>query len=247
MNSKQKFKSWLDGFRKKEYTYELPDKPVYNTVELLLKMGDDISPIMSAIEQIPITNVRFGIHDYSISIVQNNHIKEKLSGMNECISFTKSSVQSFKSTGQTETEVLTTVFCLGIDNNVWKIEFGPFFLYDSMTDEFNSVIIYLCVMLVNATMKALHLDIMTKQELAIKDLWHHDILGEQEFQGKVSTYGQFKEYQIYGIDELLPDLYENDAKLYQQAIHKFPLDKTLEEESLIFDVVRKTRSERNET
>ena len=239
-NKLKQFKNWVSGFFKKEYEYELPNQPIYDDVDLIMKMGESLSPILSTINDMQIDNVRFGIYDYSIKKEYNNELKDKLVDSDTCISFIKSSVETMV-TGQKEIEVLTTVFCLGIDNEVWKIEFKPYFLYDCFSSEFDTSVIQLCVDLANLGMDVLNLHVMTKQKPEVSNIWETDLLGERTFTGTINTFGSFTDFQIFGIDEILPDPFINDAKMYQDAIHNFSIDETLEEESLIFDVIKKEK------
>lgn len=240
--------NFFKGFKLINYKYELASKPVYTGSSLILKMSSLLGRTFKIIHDVPAENIRFGIRSYTIEKVDNSVVESQIRVKGECVSFTKVSTISVPSACEREIDVINTIFSLGLDNKLWKFQFKTYSLYNSSSSEFDDKFIEFCTELSNNCIEALNLNAMCKYKISVSPIYEEEQLATRKFEGSVSTYGNFDDTQIYGINELLPNPVEKEPDVIIESIHEENPEKILDDDSLLFDVIRrkKPRSELDE-
>lgn len=240
--------NFFKGFKLINYEYELASKPVYTGSSLILKMSSLLGRTFKIIHDAPADNIRFGIRSYTIEKVDNSVVESQIRIKGECVSFTKVSTIFVPSACEREIDVTNTIFSLGLDNKLWKFQFKTYSLYNSSSSEFDDKFIEFCIELSNNCIEALNLNAMCKYKISVSPIYEEEQLATRKFEGNVSTYGNFDDTQIYGINELLPNPVEKEPDVIIESIHEEKPEKILNDDSLLFDVIRrkKPRSELDE-
>lgn len=237
-----KIKDFIKGFFKKEYKVELRDKPIdISSYDIMVKMKLPFAFITNTLGYYPISDITYGIRDYGITKVENISIKNNIlkeKGMYK--SFTKVSNVFYEGAHRKEINVKHIVFFMGLDNEIWKFECNPYFIYTAWNNKFDNEIIELCGVLSNGLLDALEINVMVKGEINVDSIYDLSNMQSRHFEGSIKTYGDIENYSIYNLSTELPDNENIDSLIINGTIeNENKLSDYIKDESLIVDILRK--------
>jgi len=239
MNNFQRLKNWLKGFFKVEYTCELREEPVVDPCKIFNSTDREMDQFFELIGDFPLKNLSFGLKTYKVEKIRNSSdIKKEIERSNHCISFTKVCTESFSLVNRRELEVVHTLFAIGLDDKVWKIQLQTYMTYTCGTREFDNHLAYALGQFAEICLNGLQLQKIMKSRLEVNDIFQTDLLACRRFDGTISVFGNHDESIIYGIKNELPDVENNIARLIQNSVHNKPVTKIQEDDSLIYNVVK---------
>lgn len=230
----QKIKNWFNGFRKLNY-----DVPLVTEPEVPCLPIKEIVDIEKMINNLPIYKVKFGLINYTIEKVQNGPIKREIINTMKPVTFTKVSCEYFRSEKQREIRVTDSIYSIGIDQELWRIDISTFLMCLNHTSDFDDQLIEMCEMYANGVIRVLGLDNIFVQKISIRNFKESDILHKKCFEGYIRTFGDENKFQNYALDEICPIPDTNEATTIQNAVHRDDLNSFIRDNSMIVEVVRK--------
>ena len=113
MNKKNKFLSWINGFRKIDYVVPLLNKPKLYNLPIDV-MGSTLGSISSQLAYYPIKNVTFGIDEFTAEKEFNSEIRENLIEKKSSISYVKACLEYVRRTNVKEMRVTILISFLNL-------------------------------------------------------------------------------------------------------------------------------------
>ena len=236
---KMGFTNFINKF-KKNTDDELPMYPVLNGVQIMSQMGEDLANIMRSLSNLQIEDIRIGLPDYKVEKVPINiPLCNSITKKGKAISFSKVTERVYRTEYIFETYVTTSIFTIGIDDNLWKFTFYPYIIYKSMLR--HDKIIDICNRLIEASIKVVNLDKLSRIPIEIESIIDDDKLTNKVYEGTIKLFGKSDIYNIPKINLLLPNPFEPKADLIEHAFNEFDLDDETYNESFIVDIIRKSK------
>lgn len=238
----KRFLNWLKGFRKKEYTVDLPTEADLTHVDL-----KDMDTVFVSISRI-LSNIRcfdasFILNDFKAKKVSSMDLWKRLQSIKKPISHLKVSRTGVVYSDKKEICVIATVFCLGLDSKVWKFEFNMTSIYSSIRNDIETDIVNLIVEYLNGYIELMGLRKMCFHGMWIDDVNHYDSVNQTTYNITMKSFCQGEDYQSYA-DNMDTDMKEKSDYIMTTIDHK-DMENEIHDKSLIVDVIRKRGSTQN--
>ena len=241
-------KKFINGFRKINYEFPLIEDFSHMPKILSEESSKLIEYITHEISMYPIENVSYGVSDFKVERLSDKYL-EKLYEGNKPIYLFKDIAKNYKSMDLMENNVLSVVISLGLDNHPYKFEVKSFFTCNCYTTSFNDEFSDFCVFLADVFLKNHNINGMIKRgfEIDIKDKYLKDesLISRKHFEGCIKTLGDNNFFKEFDVNEIVDvNDYETDDSIIEKSIADIPFSKYINENTLLVDVVRKTKTER---
>ena len=203
MTKLRKLKKWIDGFRTIDYKVPLKEKCGYELIPYHL---DSVSRdlLYYSFKRIPISKLSIGIKEYTVTKEFSPSIIADLINKEKSINFTNILYQSVFSDSEKEMCVLTTIYGLGLDREVWRIDITAYAMYRCRSNVYNNEIANIVINFINNFIANIKLDKMFLHPIRARKIDNFNSEKEKEYRSVLTTYFNECDYKKYGIDELLP-------------------------------------------
>lgn len=200
-----KFKDFINGFRKIEYDYPLPDHFDKDTFMYDDNMYKAISDIEDEVSNFPIRNPTYGILDFKAILLNDRYKRKVETSKKGYLSFYKQSYQKYSYSHLIENDCLITIIFKALDNKIWKFTVKTYFTYYSYTNTYDFDILNLEIRLANAFLKDIHIENILDKDMNIDldDLIDTDKISYRDFIGYIKTYGDYDYFKNYGIKDII--------------------------------------------
>lgn len=243
-----KIRDFINGFRKIEHPVLLQEEPDFSKLS-----ADTIKRLLSLMKYLPITDVSFGLTDVSITKESNLTmlLKREILKLNKSKSFTKIYCEYYRYAHKKEIQVLNTVFCLGVDDNIWKFEFKSYFTCKStIVASFDENIVNFLIQMSNDYIKMNDgFSNMLTTKCVIEEYQNYDLLKSSHFDGYVKTYGDDSIFRKCAISDILPEE-KTEVHIIRDSIASDTgktLNEVLDNDSMIIDIIHSVTTSSNNT
>lgn len=236
-----KFLTWMKGFMKINYNVELAEEPNLSIINLDV-MDSIFESITKTLSFYSCSSLIFSINEFKATKLSTksflyNNLKEK----KRPICHLKVSRCGLEFSYKREILISSTVFCLGIDNNIWQFDFKLRCICNTLNPDIDSELVNLLIEYLNAYIRCIKLNVMCQHEIFIENTSEYDSMHTEYFTGWVKSYCNDKEYQNYAsVDDLAT--MENEATILLSESDDPYIQNKVEEESMIVDVIRRKDS-----
>lgn len=239
-------KEFINGFRKIDYTVDLPME--FN--EMKIKLGKNIinsmKYIAEEVQSYPINNVRYGIRDFYCEKADPSFISQ-IKELKRPIYLVKHICKEVKSVDLIENNAINTVISLGLDGNAWKITVKSFFVSNCFTHEFDCDFTDFCINITDAFLKDININTMLDKNYFVDLSNYHlrtkDIISRKYFTGYIRTCGDQDDFTHTHINDILDtNSYESfkDSIVEESSTSETDFNSFITDNSLVVDVIRKT-------
>lgn len=232
-----KFKNWLNGFEEKEYTVELAEEANLQTLNLST-MGSAMELIVHSLETCPsMGGVEFTLQNFVAEKVSRPKVRSVIRIREAPLQQVVTSKTTLRTDNMTELKTRATLYCIGIDNHIWKFVFYASVMYNSITDV-EQRMTGLLLEYLNGWIETLHLNVMSRSKLFFSPIEYFDNMREEVVQTVVRSYTHDSDYQLFGRYGYTPD---DDLDTVFDTTSEEIVEKN-EDKALVVDVVRQTNS-----
>jgi len=233
-----KFKKWIDGFRKKEYVVPLATEANLSSINLDI-MGSIFESMSRTIAHFTCESASFSIIDFKATkLVGNLVLMYNLLKKKEPISQLKISRCGLDISQKREIYVSATVFCLGIDKEVWRFDFKASSVYTSLNNEIEFRIADVLIEYINGFIQSIQLSKMCQCDVIIQNTTNYDSVHGEMYSGWVRSYCNNIEYPYYASIHDATDM-TNDAVILLHCVNEEEMEEQMEDDSMIIDVIRR--------
>lgn len=241
---KNKFFNWLEGFRKKEYVVPLATETDLYKINLDI-MGSIFESMSRNMVNFTCESASFSILDFKASkVIGNLMIRYNLLKKKDSISHLKVSRCGLDISSKREIFVSASVFCMGLDGEIWRFDFKASTIYTSLRNDIEMQIVDLLIDYLNGFIKSLQLSQMCTHEVKIQNTLSYESVHSEIYNGWVKSFCNELEYQnvapLYDASDM-----NNEATILLHSIDEEDMQKEVEGESMIIDVIRRKNNSMN--
>ena len=229
------FKDFINGFRKIEYTYELPD----SFDQMRIRLGKQMMKVLTEISEdafnFPLTDVKFGIRDFRFSKFNDGVYYTRIQTIDKPILLLKTSDRSYNIDNLNEYNVSIACITLGLDYKVWRFDIEAYFTGRGAGGVYKENIYNDLIKLCHAFIEdQLINSIVRSTRYTMKFESIDDFCGKtttRTYTGSVSTYTDKKYAETYGLNDII-DILEPDS-IIEDSLNEDNFDDFIYDESIL--------------
>lgn len=235
-----KILTWIDGFRLKDHEVPLATSANLSTINLNV-MGSIFESMTRTIANFTCESASFAILDFKANKVINVPLYYNLIKKKKSISQLKISRCGLDISNKREIFVSATVFCLGLDKQVWRFDFKASTVYTSLRNDIEIQVADVLIDYLNGFIDMMDLNKMCLYDMHIDNTLNYESVHGEIYNGWVKSYCNELEYQNYATILDTSDM-SNEANILLHCINEKEMEQELEDESMIIDVIRRRDS-----
>lgn len=239
---KNKFLKWINGFRKIEYNVPLATKVDLSKINLDI-MGSVFESMSKLIDvNLKCKSLMFAITDFKATkILDDFELRDEIHEKGESISYLKINRYEMDLSHKREILSLASIFCIGLDDEIWKFDIRASAIYTSYLIYTEMEIVDVLIEFINGVIKTLQLDKMCFYDVVLHNTMKYDSINTETYTGFVKSFCNSNEYQKFAHLSDFSEIQNKD--MYLINYHDEEIESKLEDDSMIIDIIRRKGNE----
>ena len=229
------FKDFINGFRKIEYTYELPDSFDKMKIHLGKNMMKAVGEVSEDAFNFPLTDVKFGIRDFRFAKYNDGVYYTRIQTIDKPILLLKTSDRFYNIDNLNEFNANIACITLGLDYKVWRFDIDAYFTGRGAGEVYREKIYNDLIKLCYAFIEDQKINSITRSaRYMMKFESIEDFCGKttsRTFTGSVNTYTDKKYAETYGLNDIV-DILEPDS-IIEDSLNEDHFDNYVYDDSLL--------------
>lgn len=197
-----KIRDFLRRFIEKKPEFQLAEKPDTNTINAML---EDLlyNEAVEMVKRYPISNIEIMVTNYSVNRYYDDLLAINIRHKKESISIIKSSTISTDVLFEHNFRLSTSVFSIGLDNEVWRIDTEILMMYDCSYREFEVKKTDIGIGIINKIYDRFSLDKMFMYKTYLKKTLEYDSTKTLNIEGYSRTICDHDDLKYFGLSGIL--------------------------------------------